>query len=231
MSSRFSRSNSLILLASDVVVPDVRPASTSDCLHQPRNVSALMPTRGPIRFTAAFSDRSLSCSRASATRRIARSRSSFGYFLGAGTEPLSRGFRASTQPGSVQGDVGPIWIADTPLRVAVDRRQAQVELDALVAVALGLTADELCTIYRTQFAVLYGYDRNVYFYDANGRLVPNSVLTAWRKKGNRVTEEDRTATHPAGTTYVYELPFITLDREADMRAAYASFAAELGSST
>lgn len=132
---------------------------------------------------------------------------------------------------AVLGDVSPAWTADSPLRVAVDRRQAQVEIDALVALALGLTADELCTIYRTQFAVLYGYDRNVYYYDANGRLVPNSVLTAWRKKGDRSTEEERTATHPAGTTYVYELPFITLDREADMRAAYASFAADLGGST
>ena len=52
---------------------------------------------------------------------------------------------------------------------------------------LGLTAEELCTIYRTQFAVLYGYDHNVYYYDANGRLVPNSVLTVWRKKRDRIT--------------------------------------------
>ena len=50
---------------------------------------------------------------------------------------------------------------------------------------LGLTADELCTIYRTQFPVLYGYDRNRDHYDANGRLVPNSVLTIWRQKRDR----------------------------------------------
>ena len=37
---------------------------------------------------------------------------------------------------------------------------------------LGVTADQLCTIYRTQFAVLYGYDHKDYVYDANGRLVP-----------------------------------------------------------
>src|SRR5664279_1306930 len=79
-----------------------RPASMSPCLHQPRNVSAFTPTLGPIRSTAAFNDNVWSCSRASATSRCARSRNSFGYFLGAGIEPLSRGFGASTRPGAVQ---------------------------------------------------------------------------------------------------------------------------------
>lgn len=121
------------------------------------------------------------------------------------------------------GGVGREWTPETPLRIAADRRQALVEIDALVALMLGLTADELCSIYRTQFAVLRGYDRNVYYYDANGRLVPNSVLTVWRKKGERITAEERTATNQAGHTYTYELPFVTLDREADMRQAYAIF--------
>ncbi|PXY20010.1 class I SAM-dependent DNA methyltransferase [Prauserella flavalba] len=121
------------------------------------------------------------------------------------------------------GDVGPVWSSDTPLRIAADRRQALLEIDALVALALGLSADELCSIYRTQFSVLYGYDRKVYYYDANGRLVPNSVLAVWRKKGERMSEEERTATNQAGNTYTYELPFITLDREHDMRVAYAEF--------
>jgi len=115
------------------------------------------------------------------------------------------------------------WSSVVPLRKDIERRQAQVEIDAIVALMLGVTADELCTVYRTQFAVLYGYDRNVYFYDANGRLVPNSVLTGWRKRGEGITEEERTATNASGNTYTYELPFVTLDREADMRQAYAHF--------
>ena len=49
-----------------------------------------------------------------------------------------------------------------------------------------LTADELCTIYRTQFSVLHSYDRNRDFYDVCGRLVPYSVLTIWRQKGQRI---------------------------------------------
>lgn len=121
------------------------------------------------------------------------------------------------------GEVGPEWTPDTPLRIAADRRQALVEIDALVALGLGLTADELCTIYRTQFPVLYGYDRNRYLYDANGRLVPQEVLKRWREKGDDLTEEERTATNAAGNTYVYEPPFRFLDREADMRQAYEEF--------
>ena len=88
---------------------------------------------------------------------------------------------------------------------------------------LDVTADQLCTIYRTQFAVLYGYDHKDYVYDANGRLVPNEVLSVWRKKGDQISGAERTATNQAGHTYIYELPFRLLDREADMRTAYAEF--------
>ncbi|KDQ02944.1 restriction endonuclease subunit M [Rhodococcus qingshengii] len=126
------------------------------------------------------------------------------------------------------GDVGSKWTIETPLRIAADRRQALVEIDALVALGLGLTADELCTIYRTQFPVLYGYDRKTYLYDINGRLVPNEVLSVWRKKGDAINEDERTATNPAGNTYTYELPFQFLDREADMREAYTEFERRLG---
>ena len=117
------------------------------------------------------------------------------------------------------------WDANTPLRIAEDRRQALVEIDALVALMLGVTADQLCTIYRTQFAVLYGYDHNSYVYDANGRLVPNEVLSVWRKKGTAISERgaDRDQSGRDTTYITYELPFTLLDRETDMREAYAEF--------
>ena len=55
-----------------------------------------------MRTTAAFSDRSGSCSRASSTSLTARSRNSLGYFLGAGICPPFCGIRASSKPGAVQ---------------------------------------------------------------------------------------------------------------------------------
>lgn len=125
------------------------------------------------------------------------------------------------------GDVAPHWTVDTPLRRDSDRRQALVEIDALVALMLGITAEELCTVYRTQFAVLYGYDhgegRGRYIFDANGRVIPNTVYQAWKKKGDYVAWSDRTATNASGHEYTYELPFQTYDREADMTAAYQEF--------
>jgi hypothetical protein len=124
-------------------------------------------------------------------------------------------------------EVMPEWTSDTPLRIGEDRRQALIEIDSLAALMMGITADQLCTIYRTQFAVLYGYDHWDYVYDANGRLVPNSVLSVWRKKDDRMSVEERTATNQAGNSYTYELPFTLLDREADMRAAYAEFESRL----
>ncbi len=137
------------------------------------------------------------------------------------TDRWTGGLDRGNRPGL--GAVAGSWTAKTPLRIAEDRRQALVEIDALVALMLSVTADQLCTIYRTQFAVLYGYDHKDYVYDANGRLVPNSVLSVWRKKREKISGSERTATNQAGHTYMYELPFRILDREADMRSAYAEF--------
>jgi len=117
----------------------------------------------------------------------------------------------------------PTWTTQTPLRLAEDRRQALVEIDALVALMLGVTADELCTVYRTQFPVLYGYDTRRDYFDANGRLVPPEVLRVWRTKDESSSEVERIATNASGNTIAYESPFLLLDREADIRLAYAEF--------
>ena len=73
--------------------------------------------------------------------------------------------------------MGEPWSVDKPLRKDEERRAAQVEIDAIVALSLGVTADELCMIYRTQFPVMRRYDQEDRF-DANGRKVPKEIVKA-----------------------------------------------------
>ena len=131
--------------------------------------------------------------------------------------------------------IGPDWTADTPLRRAEDRRNAQAEIDVMVAMMLGVPIEDLCTIYRTQFAVLYDYDhghgQGAYVYDANGRQLPTPVRQAWEKRQRPTANEDmplseRTHTHPgSGVSYVYDLPFRIRDRESDFRRIHTTLIA------
>lgn len=136
-----------------------------------------------------------------------------------------------------QSVTGKSWTIHTPLRLAWDRQQAQNEIDAIVALSLGVTADELCMIYRTQFPVMRKYDQQNLF-DANGRLVPKEIVKAEEKaasgsKGTpgSLSEAERTWTHPqSGVEYVFEYPFKPMDREAELRKAYARYEAVLAES-
>jgi len=128
--------------------------------------------------------------------------------------------------------IGSEWTADTPLRRAEDRRNAQAEIDVMVAMMLGVPIEDLCTIYRTQFAVLYDYDhgrgQGAYVYDANGRQLPTPVRQAWEKRQRPASNEDmplseRTHTHPgSAVSYVYDLPFRIRDRESDFRRIHTA---------
>lgn len=112
------------------------------------------------------------------------------------------------------GDVTPDWRMTTPLRT--DRRQALLEIDAITAIMLGITAAELCAIYRTRFGVLRKYERVMRF-DANSRQVPSDIVKPTTKTRAKPT---------SGTT---SLPFIPVDREKDMTRAHEVFTERLRS--
>ncbi|MCB9745633.1 MAG: hypothetical protein H6740_23855, partial [Alphaproteobacteria bacterium] len=126
--------------------------------------------------------------------------------------------------------LGPDWTWETPLRTPYARRQALVELDALAALALGLTADELCLIYRVQFPVLQQYEADTW-YDRRGRIVftnnrgLNGVGLA-RKEWEQLREAKEGEALPEWAVDglgAFVPPFDRCDREEDMRLAYEVF--------
>ncbi|MFB7068578.1 class I SAM-dependent DNA methyltransferase [Streptomyces sp. NPDC056290] len=125
--------------------------------------------------------------------------------------------------------LGPTWEYTTPLRTEHERRAALVELDALVAVWLGITADQLVAIFKSRYPQLYDFE-SVTFFDANGRKIAEDFNTY----GHGQTKQDwvELEAHLADPANIpppagYVAPFYKADREAEMRAAHAHFQARL----
>ena len=132
------------------------------------------------------------------------------------------------------------WTWDTPLRTEYERRQALVEIDVLVAMALGMSKDQLLTIYRLQFPLLRKSEENTW-YDANGRVVFSTSGNFLGVGLDRKTWETEVMHLPAGSVYVqtitddtqpggpvertieYVAPFDRCDREKDYETAWAFF--------
>ncbi|MFI7136819.1 DNA methyltransferase [Streptomyces massasporeus] len=124
--------------------------------------------------------------------------------------------------------VGPGWTRSTPLRTERARRAALVEIDALVSVWLGVSADALVAMYKSRFPIMQDFDAVTWF-DSNERKIAGNRYTygfgqtkdhyehflAYQKKERHEPPEGYTA------------PFYKADREKEMREAHAHFSARL----
>ncbi|MEV7321457.1 hypothetical protein [Streptomyces sp. NPDC093970] len=123
-------------------------------------------------------------------------------------------------------DTTPTWQRDTPLRTEYSRRAALVEIDALVAVWLGIDADTLITMYRARFPIMQDFDRVTWF-DATERKIAGVRHTYghgqdkdhWKQFEKHMADPTRQTPTPDG----YTAPFYKADREAEMREAHAYF--------
>lgn len=120
---------------------------------------------------------------------------------------------------------GEEWTAQTPLRNAWARREAQADIDVIVALLLGMSANELETLYRTQFPVMRRYDRED-FYDAQGRKVPDNIARLERKlkPGDSLSWGERTYTHgQSGVSYAMQYPFKVFDYGDHISKAWGKY--------
>ena len=143
------------------------------------------------------------------------------------------------------GDVSSAWSESTPLRTDYDRWLALCEVDAIVALLLGLTEHQLVQMYRSQFPVLRKYE-HVMVFDGNGRQMCGihhayGYAQALWEDALRTSKESRREKHQGGWSRVQAFlsgdttidlgpfvpPFRPADREGAMRRAYRAFEADL----
>ncbi|MFK8844346.1 hypothetical protein [Streptomyces sp. Ac-502] len=143
--------------------------------------------------------------------------------------------------------VAPTWQRDTALRTEYARRAALVEIDALVAVWLGIDADTLIAMYRARFPIMQDFDRVTYF-DATERKIAGDRYTygfdqtkdhwtqfeAFREAVGAPTPDGVLPAEPAtplpesaSVPDGYTAPFYKANREREMRAAHAYFTQRL----
>ena len=127
----------------------------------------------------------------------------------------------------------------SPLKNYYERRQALIEIDVFVAMALDISLADLISIYNIQFSVLNKFEDNTW-YDQKGNIVFNINGNGLKGVGvdratwNSIRElsAGETYTHTidpkkselyGGQEVVYYAPFDGCDRVADYRVAWGHF--------
>lgn len=150
----------------------------------------------------------------------------------------------SRLPNATFSNLADTWTYGTPLRTEYSRRQALVELDVLVAMALGLTLEELIDIYRFTFPVLKSYEDDTW-YDQTGRVVFSAKkaynkISLTRDEFDKIRDEqngfvktitvsdDTLPEGPITREISFMAPYDRCDRVEDYRVAWAFFEKKYG---
>ncbi|MFV2106097.1 class I SAM-dependent DNA methyltransferase [Micromonospora sp. LOL_015] len=127
------------------------------------------------------------------------------------------------------GRVGSVWGEGTPLRSDRSRRAALVEIDALVAVWLGIGIEELCAILRSRFPILVERESQMWF-DATGRRIAADSYAFGIGQAKEQYEQLMAYLEDPERNPVpdgYAAPFYKADRENEYRQAHAVFSKRL----
>jgi hypothetical protein len=127
------------------------------------------------------------------------------------------------------GRVGRIWSREAPLRTEGERRAALVEIDALVAVWLGIDLDELVAILRSRYPILSDREDEMWL-DAAGRRISadpyafgyGQTKEHYEQLMAHLDDPERNLV-PEG----YTAPFYKADRENEYRQAHRVFSKRL----
>ena len=143
------------------------------------------------------------------------------------------------------GKLDKCWSLQSPIRTDYARRYALVEIDVLTAMSLGMTLEQLKTIYRIQFPVMQKIEADTW-YDACGRIVFTASTNLpgvgferkeWETnvkgasagtKFNRTIIDDTLPGGPVERTITYVAPFDKCDREKDYETAWEFFSRKDG---
>ncbi|MBO5597048.1 MAG: N-6 DNA methylase [Oribacterium sp.] len=130
------------------------------------------------------------------------------------------------------------WQREYAARNEYLRRELLVEIDVLASLSIGLSLDELVTMYNIQFPVAKAYEEDTW-YDRNGRVVFTTnrsfsgvglsrqefeTIKDWKEGVYSQTYTDSTAPDgPMDKTINYVAPFDRCDRVADYEEVWQTF--------
>ena len=135
------------------------------------------------------------------------------------------------------------WCFENALTSDYERRQALIELDVMAAISLGMTLDQLISIYNSQFFVLQSYDSETWF-DKNGNIAFTNnrsligvgldkstwerVKDATNGSFSKTFMDDTMPGGPVERTITYVAPFTKCDRVEDYKTAWEFFTKKYG---